>query len=435
MASIDRLSSLPDDVICHILSFLPTKLSVATSVLRKSWRFLWAHVPCLNFSGYDFRKADFSEEEETQASNIIHRVILQHKAKRISTLTLDCINCNEYKLETLVTTAIDRCIQNLYLKLNFDTFPRSLFNCKTIVDLELDNNRAPLSAVGNVSLPSLKKFYVYNVVCENDDTLPRFLSGCPSLEELNMVFGFVVEDDYVGCINISSLTIKKLKLHLKDVFCPCNLEYRMIINAPAIKYLQVNGYDLERMTIPITMISLVEANIHLKNDSCINFKTNYYSTDVKFLHSLCYVKCLKISGWDLDEFIQRGVAGLSLKFRNLTKLELGLYVERTLLVKFLEAAENLEVLIVYLRMESLWTEPKQVPICMLSRLKTIIVKWIKFSEPDLDMIRYLLRNSRVLERMEIFDLTFMCIDRERIRREFHCLSEANACQLAFYFAK
>ncbi|GER43080.1 F-box/RNI-like/FBD-like domains-containing protein, partial [Striga asiatica] len=291
MGSIDRLSSLQDDVICHILSFLPTKLSVATCVLGKRWRFLWAHVPCLDFSGDNFKK------KRTQASDIINRVIFLHKAKRMHTLTLRNLKCNDYQLETWIMTAIERSIQNLYLQLEFNTIPQSLFNCKTIVDLKLDNNRAPLSDVDNVSLPSLKKFNVSNVVCENDDALPRFLSGCPLLEELIMKFKFVEKDDYVGCITISSPTIKMLMLDLHGLTSPSNLKYRMIINAPALRYLIVDGYDLECITIPITMISLVEADIRLTYHCFSNLKT----TVVKFFHSLCFVKCLKISCWEFEE--------------------------------------------------------------------------------------------------------------------------------------
>ncbi|GER43035.1 F-box/RNI-like/FBD-like domains-containing protein [Striga asiatica] len=361
MTSIDLLSSLPDDVIFHILSFLPTKLSVASSILGKRWRFLWANVPSLH---------------------------------------LDRVKLNEYQLETLITTAFDRGIRNIYLYLKFDAIPRSLFNCKTIVDLKLGYSIVSLSAMDNVSLPSLKKFYVYNVVCENDDALPRFLSGCPSLEELIMEFNFVWKDDYVGCINISSPTIKML--HLIPIFG--GRRYRVIINSPSLRYLQLDAYDLGCIKIPITMISLVEADIKLETWFS-KYQTDYNSTSkvVKFLRSLSYVKCLKISGWEFDEFIRRGLTRSNVKFDNLTKLELRLNFKWSLLVKFLKVADNLQVLIcrqVYLEKGYLCPEPKQVPKCLLSCLRTIIFKSMWYNENEFDMKP----NSKRL-------------------KEFHCLSE------------
>jgi len=48
----DRVSSLPDSIICHILSFLPTKDTVATIILSKRWKPLWLSVVTLDFIDY-----------------------------------------------------------------------------------------------------------------------------------------------------------------------------------------------------------------------------------------------------------------------------------------------------------------------------------------------------------------------------------------------
>ncbi|CAI9110396.1 OLC1v1010407C1 [Oldenlandia corymbosa var. corymbosa] len=50
---VDRISDLPEAIICHILSFLPTKEVVATSFLSKSWKDQWTKVTNLEFDDRD----------------------------------------------------------------------------------------------------------------------------------------------------------------------------------------------------------------------------------------------------------------------------------------------------------------------------------------------------------------------------------------------
>ncbi|GER53884.1 F-box/RNI-like/FBD-like domains-containing protein, partial [Striga asiatica] len=276
---IDRLSSLPDGVICHVLSFLPTQLSVSTCVLAKRWRFLWAHVPVWYFHG------------DMYSSDVIHRVMLRHKAKTIHTLRITSIEdeINEYKLETWVTTAMERNIRNLRICFGYGSIAllhQALFTCKTMVDMRLDNAEV-FSSTGDICLPSLKKLHLSEVEFEDDEALPHLLSGCPLLQELILDYA-VREGNILGCINISSLTIKRLELSFQicSMFVPKDMNYKILIDAPAVRCLRVGKCYLGCTTIPLRWTYNVMCGGGDKND---------HSNLVEFSNHLRQIRCLKIS--------------------------------------------------------------------------------------------------------------------------------------------
>lgn len=49
---MDRLSTLADDLLVHILSFLPLKEGISASTLSRRWRFLWTRMTTLDFKIY-----------------------------------------------------------------------------------------------------------------------------------------------------------------------------------------------------------------------------------------------------------------------------------------------------------------------------------------------------------------------------------------------
>ncbi|KAG8386309.1 hypothetical protein BUALT_Bualt03G0135600 [Buddleja alternifolia] len=283
--SSDRISSLPDSVLCHILSFLPTKLFVATSTLARRWRFLWAYVLNLYFDGEDYIEYD----DQITFPEIINRVMLLRNVWHINTLRIAYLeDFGKHELDTWIRNAITRNVQALDLYFSHQArLPRCLFTCKTLVDLRLYGCIGIPG--GGVCLPSFKKLHLRYVEYEGDKKLPRLISGCLVLEEL--IIENIFDDDIVYCI-ISSPTLKRLKLnfHYDLLLYIHNCELQ--INTPALRYLLVEDHLSEHISAG-TMNSLVEANICLNNDMV---KEDVYSHYVlEFFERICQVECLRLS--------------------------------------------------------------------------------------------------------------------------------------------
>ncbi|GFP96712.1 putative fbd-associated F-box protein at5g56440 [Phtheirospermum japonicum] len=406
---IDRLSALPDGVLCHILSFLPTKLSVSTNALAKRWRPLWAHVRSLRFEG-------------EISSDVIHRVMLHHKAKSIDTFSLYHVShCNEFQLDTWITTAIERNIQLLDLVHATVMLPRHIFTCKTLVDLRLSDCTGIPSST-NIYLPSLKRLSLRRVKYEVEEDLPRLLSGCPLLDVLTIVSGNMNRD--LGCFNISSPSIKRLNV-IFSFYSP-NSEVRVVINAPALRYLKVFTCYYEHMSLS-PMTSLVEADLNLNG-----VQEHFYCIlSIRELFD-CFpnVKRLKLSG--CCKFPEAEVAGSIVKFDNLTKLELG--VDWHLINRFLETADNLEDLIICEVSKDKRNWMESVEDRLLQSLRTITINGFGCTERELNMVKYILRNAQVLKRMEIYSGRFAVASKKMVDTLkrillFHRVSKE--CEVAF----
>ncbi|EYU41150.1 hypothetical protein MIMGU_mgv11b020301mg, partial [Erythranthe guttata] len=82
-----------------------------------------------------------------------------------------------------------------------------------------------------------------------------------------------------------------------------------------------------------------------------------------------------------------------------------------------------------------WKEPpQQVPTCVLSHLRIIKLVWICGNEQELEIIKYLLRNAKVLEMMEITYSQFL--DSGKIVNMLTNISRfqrgSAACEVAFF---
>jgi hypothetical protein len=154
IAEEDRISSLPDCLLGHILSFLPTKTSVATSILANRWRHVWKHVSVLDFS-HDFSDESLFQkvmsdhklfEQFQNFSVFVNRVFSLRMPYPIEKMSLSCIKsifndklCTS-SVDTWVRSAIGPHLKELSLnifpiqKCQFQ-LPIALFTCTNLVSL------------------------------------------------------------------------------------------------------------------------------------------------------------------------------------------------------------------------------------------------------------------------------------------------------------
>jgi hypothetical protein len=56
---VDRFSTLPDDILTHIMKFMVTKEAVQTGILSKRWKHVWTTLASLIVNSNQFQQAEF----------------------------------------------------------------------------------------------------------------------------------------------------------------------------------------------------------------------------------------------------------------------------------------------------------------------------------------------------------------------------------------
>ncbi|XP_014522986.1 F-box/LRR-repeat protein At4g14103-like [Vigna radiata var. radiata] len=187
----DLISSLPDEIICYILSFLSSQQVVATSVLSKRWNILWRSVPSLDFNTIDedfwlhngqktVKKFYFSVGSflVRRGDQPLHRFRLRCYP------SMDITESIKTRIQTTLSGSCSVQILDLYIHPKDFFLPSMVFSFKTLVTLKL--KFIIVEDMSFVDLPLLKILhlkYVYSLV---EIDLSQIISGCPNLEKLKV---------------------------------------------------------------------------------------------------------------------------------------------------------------------------------------------------------------------------------------------------------
>ncbi|CDY29185.1 BnaA06g25720D [Brassica napus] len=220
---MDRIGSLPEEVLSHILSFLTTKEAAITSILSKRWRNLFTLVPNLDIDDSVFLNP---EEGKRERDGILQSF-------------MDFV-------DRVLALQGDTPIKKFSLK------------CKTGIDTDRVNRWIRT----NTFLPMLKTLSFESKWILLCDDLEVFLSAFPLLEEFYMADIEWPETDE----SVSSQSLRKLTIYacgFEDFQNPMSISF----DTPKLVYLEYSDFvaaDYPKVNLPNLAEAVLDFKVSLR---------------------------------------------------------------------------------------------------------------------------------------------------------------------------
>ncbi|KAK2997579.1 hypothetical protein RJ639_026060 [Escallonia herrerae] len=286
--SRDRISSLPDAILCHTLSLLPAIYAVRTSVLSTRWRHLWAllpNLPCvMPRLNCNCSHNCSCISQVNHSIQFINRMLTLRSGMPIRNFCLRCSqNCDYDRVCDLLRTVMTFNVQELDLcfpgaqarvKLPWDLFRI----CETLVELKLSGNfdlNVPdenLAHADNFpTFPNLIRLTLGVPKRGGWKLLPSLLESTPNLEVL------VFEDGLLPLnwggnghfeLDWSELRVPDCLIWMLKTIKINGLSGGLTEELKLIKYFLENAKVLETMTIRCAYGERTAESARLSPSSC-----------------------------------------------------------------------------------------------------------------------------------------------------------------------
>ncbi|CAI9302008.1 unnamed protein product [Lactuca saligna] len=382
--NVDRLTCLPEEIISHILSLIPIRLAVQTSILSKRWRYTWMLLKKLAFNDYPYIL------DRDPLSKFVDNVFELYKTSHIEVFRLHFSDnwVRKSNVSKWINEALRLNVREIDIQVKLLELPLRLFTCKTLTKLRLIvncNDPDVFEVPSPVILPCLKtlEISVNGKPCTNAFIL---INGSPILESLFLEVAWRNDEEEY---NFNIPTLKRLELRTRKCLSVIN---KVVLNVPNLEYFLVGGV-LCSLFVMKDLSNLVEATFSF-------YEIRFSHLMSELLKGISEAKSLSWSTSNIDLPIP--LNSPLPKFLNLKRLELKGSCSRWLsMFHVLENSCELEHLCIDEPEEFCWIEPQQIPTCMLSNLKTFKFKRCNGRKWDLQFLEYMLGNSEVLKTLTI----------------------------------
>ncbi|KMT08850.1 hypothetical protein BVRB_6g135730 [Beta vulgaris subsp. vulgaris] len=412
----DKLSVLPDTILIHILSFLPTDEAIKTVLLRR-FGTLWTYLPILNFDDSLLTHLWPPDEEiNTTFFQFVHNVLTLHQRP-----TLDCFRVDistvlytdikpqnlRHELDSWLTFALRKRVKVLEFGFGMVEpdnelyeLPFIVFLSDSIFKLKLLNIEMKLQKrVQMGSLRVLKLVYV----SLNDDVFRQVIRGCPLLKEIEI-------SNCWDLTEVDSPTLDVLKLdremiageEIMKINCPelSSFNYTGCVNGLEIMNLSSLAHFVFNLSFTITEQEFKEFNqFQYVLSKFLHAKSVTLSSEFVTVLFSCILKDLShvMFDWKLVELnillTHKHVSGLFHLLKNLLHLEKLVLNVTFWHSDYLKAVESEMDGCSLEKEEYCWSSLKTIVICNISEcLYTVLVR----------LVEILLKSSPVLDKLVIY---------------------------------
>lgn len=275
--TMDLVSSLPEEVLCHILSFMSTKEAALTSVLSKRWLSLWTLVPNLDVDDSVFLHPEEGKREREgilqSFMDFVERVLALQGDSPIKRFSLKCkTGIDQDRVNLWIRNVLRRGVSDLELCLDFPRFgssdnddedyqlPWEMFESKTLVDLKLTSKfGVDWWRDQGTLLPMRKSLRIdLGVLVLLSDELEQFVYALLVVEELCLATMVWFDSDET----VSSASLRKLTIYAKGFEDFGGDPKGFYFDTPSLVYLDYSDYVAADYPV-VNLTSLVEARLNL----------------------------------------------------------------------------------------------------------------------------------------------------------------------------
>ncbi|RHN75276.1 putative F-box domain, leucine-rich repeat domain, L domain-containing protein [Medicago truncatula] len=209
----DLISNLPDHIIGCVLSFLPTKDAVSTSVLSKRWIYLWTFITKLDFDdiGYcssnEIRKACFVD--------FVDRVLLRLNSEHIRSFSLKMSEKYDSSyINKWISIVINLRVRKLRVYLQNDLAVSSdpLLKCQSLEELVLSRCAITLSTFVCLSSLAVLNLYCIIISCSSSNDSKTLTLNFPVLRKF-VTFGCILSGVKSVILQVPLLEVVSISYH------------------------------------------------------------------------------------------------------------------------------------------------------------------------------------------------------------------------------